>query len=180
MQAMDAILQRKSVRQYLGKAVEDDKIKALLEAANSAPLAGEFHITVLKNSALIKEINDKAHIAMKNSGNDFLMERAALPGYQPLYGAPLLLVFSAAKANPYSLANVSNACTTAAIAATALGLGSCYVVTPTMALGAEPELAGKIGVPKGLTPMCALLVGYSGKDQFASPKQAANNVNYCQ
>lgn len=179
MDTFEAIKTRKSVRDYLTKNVEPDLLAAVLQAANSAPQAGEFHISVVQNAAIIKEINDKALSMMKASGNDFLMERANLPGYQPLYGAPLLLVFSAPQANPYSLANVSNAATTAGLAATALGLSSCYVVTPTLPLGAEAALAAKTGVPVGYQAMCGLLLGYAASDKFATASQPADNISYC-
>ncbi|MDL2321629.1 nitroreductase family protein [Desulfosarcina sp. OttesenSCG-928-B08] len=92
----------------------------------------------------------------------------------------LTMVFSAPEQNPYSMANVSNAATTVTLAATDLGLGSCYVVTPTLALGKEPELAKKIGVPGGMKPMCCVLVGYPESDAFATPrKKSDSNVNYC-
>jgi len=179
MDTLQAIAQRKSVRNYLPRAVEDEKLEALVKSAGNAPKAGPFHITVVLREQVLQEINDKAHDCMKQSGNAFLMERAALPGYRPMYGAPLLMVFSAPEENPYSQANVSNAATTAVIAATALGLGSCYVVTPTLALNAEPSLAAKIGVPGGYKPMCCVLAGYAGTDEFENPRQAMDSVNYC-
>jgi nitroreductase len=172
MDTLQALQSRKSVRNYLAGPVENDKLELLLKAANSAPKAGEFHISLVLNPALLREINDKAHQAMKDSGNDFLVERAALPGYRPLYGAPALLIFSAPAENPFSPATTANAATTAAIAATALGLGSCYVVTPTLALNADAALAGKLGIPSGYTTMCGLLAGYAGEENVAAPRFA--------
>lgn len=179
MDALKALEIRKSVREYQAKPVETEKLEAILKAANNAPKAGEFQISAVLNPDLLKEINDKALLCMKNSGNAFLMERAALPGYEPMYEAPLLLVFSAPPENPYSVANVSNAATSGIIAATALGLGSCYIVTPTLALNEDPALMKKIGVPEGFKPMCCMIAGYAGGDRFASPKQEMNNINYC-
>ena len=177
MNALETIAARKSVRSYKTTDVSDYQIDEITKAAGLAPNAGPFHITLVQESMALKEINDKALKAMKESGNDFLRERAALPGYQPLYGAPLLFIFSAPASNPYSLANVSNAATCASIAATALLLGSCYVITPTLALGADPALAERIGIPHGFTAMCGLLVGYSGDEDFASPRHAEYTAN---
>lgn len=179
MDTLLAIKTRKSIRNYKSQAVEADKIETILKAANNAPKAGDFHISVILNADILGEINDKALEAMKNSGNDFLMSRAAIPGYQPLYGAPMLILFSASPENPYGMANVSNAATTASIAATALNLGSCYVVTPTLALNADSSLADKTGLPAGFKVMCGLLLGYAGEEKFATPKEEANNINYC-
>lgn len=179
MDAVRAIEARRSVRSYHGKAVEEDKIEILLNAANNAPKAGPFHISVVTNPDVLKEINDKALAGMKNSGNSFLVERAALPGYQPLYGAPLLLLFSAPEENIYSLANVSNAATSAIIAATSLGLGSCYAVTPTLPFAGDKTLAEKLGIPSGMKPMCGVLAGYADGNKFSAPRQEVPNISYC-
>lgn len=180
MNTLEAIEKRKSVRSYQSKGIEQRDMDLLLKAANNAPKAGEFQITVVLNPGILQEINAKALDCMKNSGNAFLMERAALPGYQPMYGAPAMLVFSASEKNPYSMANVSNAATSVTIAATALGLGSCYVVTPTLAFNADPGLGEKTGIPAGMRAMCCVLLGYQQDDKFTTPKQQEpNNISYC-
>lgn len=180
MDALAAIAARKSVRDYLAQPVEQDKIDALLIAAGSAPKAGDFHISVVENTDVLKAVNDTALQVMLDSGNDFLTCRAKLPGYQPLYGAPLLFLFSGPATNPYTQANASNACTTALLAATALGLGSCYLVTPTLALGADDTLAARIGVPQGYTAVCGGIFGYAGDtDKYVSERKPFDSFSYC-
>lgn len=179
MDALKAIELRKSVRSYTEQPVSEDAIEKILKAANHAPAAGDFHISVILNRELLREINDKALDIMKHSGNAFLMERAALPGYQPLYGAPLLLLFSAPAENPYSMANVSNAATTAVIAATSLELGTCYAITPTLPLEQDKDLCARAGVPAGLKPLCGVLVGHQDGEKFASSRTERNNISYC-
>lgn len=178
MEALKVLNIRKSIRIYESKPVEEEKIKTVIEAANGAPKASPFHITVVLNADAVKEINDKALAAMKASGVPFLMERAAIPGYQPLYGAPMLLIFSAPE-HPQAPATCACAATTATIAATDLGLGSCYAVTPTLAVNGHPELAKKIGLPEGFKAMCGVLLGYAGAGGPATPSATApNNINY--
>ena len=179
MDTLQAIAARKSSRDYRAEAVEDNKLDIVAKAAQQGPKAGEFQISVIVNRDVLKEINDLALAGMKNSGNDFLMSRAALPGYQPLYGAPALLVFSGPDSNPYAQANASCAATTAGLAATALGLASCYVVTPCLALNPDPALRKRCGIPDGFAAHCGLLVGYAAGDKFTAPFQALDNINYC-
>ena len=178
MDTMQALEQRKSVRNYKNETVDTDKLNKLVFAATHAPNAGEYQVTVLTNPALIQGINDKALTAMKNSGNDFLMQRAALPGYQPLYGAPLLILFSAPD-GPYGMANASCAATSVCIAATALDLGSCYVVTPTLALAEDAILRQKAGISEGYTTFCGVLAGYAAGDAFSAQRPQNVRVNYC-
>ena len=179
MDTLKAIALRKSTRDYQQKPVEADKIEQLIAAANNAPKAGTFHISVIENADVLKELNDVTLHAMKNSGNEFLMGRAALEGYQPLYGAPLLFLLTAPDGGPFNAANASGAAANITIAATALELGSCYVVSPIFGLNGNSEMSGKIGIPAGFTPVCGVLVGYSAGDKFSTPKSTEDNVNYC-
>jgi len=180
MDAIQAIMSRKSVRSYSVKPVEQEKIDILVKAANNAPKTGDLHITVVENHDLLSDINYKTLIAMKNSGNDFLVGRANLPGYQPLYGAPLLLLFSVKDSNPFGLAaTASCAAENAAIAATALGLGSCYVVSPISTICNDKAIRDRLEIPEGFTPACGLIAGYQDGDKFSQPKKDGISVNYC-
>lgn len=178
MDAIKAIETRSSARSYAAQPLTQAQLDTLVKAAQSAPKAGNFHISVVTNAGLLAQIDAKALEAMQNSGNDFLMGRAALPGYRPLYNAPVLFLFSAPPQEPYGAANCAGAATAAAIAATALELGSCYVVTPTLALAADAELGQKAQIPAGYKAMCGLLAGYKEGEKFTTEKQPLNNVSY--
>jgi nitroreductase len=170
---------RKSVRNYLPKSVEKSKLKKIAEAAFESPSAGPVFVSVVTNPRLIKEINDKSLAAMKSSGNDFLVSRAAIPGYNPLYGAPAILIISAPCDIPFSPANAACAATTATYAATALGLASCYTVTPTLAINADSDLAARARLSPGNTSFVGLLVGYEKPETIpgtSTPK--AINISF--
>ncbi|MDK2817243.1 MAG: hypothetical protein PWR22_1872 [Moorella sp. (in: firmicutes)] len=177
MDALEAIAKRKSVRDYKNDQIPDTAVAAIVAAGQNAPSAGPYHITVVQNKELLQHISNLALEAMKNSGNEFLMSRAALPGYEPLYGAPTLFLLSAPE-GPYSLATTSCAATSMTIAATALGLGSCYLITPKLAFAADKGLAARVGIPEGYEVMCAIAVGYKAGDKFAVDRIKEDNVNY--
>jgi nitroreductase len=69
---------RKSVRDYTARSVADDALEKVLWAGNRAPLGGVFHMTVVRDRALLAEIDDAAFDVMKNSENEFARSRAAL------------------------------------------------------------------------------------------------------
>jgi nitroreductase len=163
------IKSRKSVRSYLPKPVEKEKLQQIAEAAFEGPNFGPVFVSVVTNAGLIKEIDDKAYAAMAASGNAFALSRLAIPGYRPLYGAPAVVVISAPKDGLFSAVNAAAAATSAAYAATALGLGSCYAVSPTLAINPDAELAAKVGVPEGSTTLVGLLVGYEGPPSIPGP-----------
>lgn len=179
METLEAIAKRKSIRSYKPEQIADSELAKIIKAGKSAPQAGPFQITVIQNAELLTKITETALNAMKNSGDDFLMGRAALPGYSPVYGAPTLVVLSAPPKHPYSLANTSTAAANITIAATALELGSCYMVTPGLAFNADPGLGQQVGLPEGYSVMCCVALGYTDDgNAFSSKSPEVDNVNY--
>jgi nitroreductase len=182
MNVSEAIKNRESVRAYLDKPVLADDLSKIVEAGQWAPNAGEFQISVIRNAGLRQRINDLTYDAMVNSGIEFLQQRASLPGYQPLYGATVLILLSGPAEAPYSGVNTALAAENMLLEATELGLGSCYLVSPTLALnaGENRALAQEAGIPDGYALQCAVLVGYAAaENKFALGERTQKGfVNY--
>jgi nitroreductase len=177
MDAMEAILKRKSVRSYKKEQISDKDLEKILEAGKSGPGGGEVYITVIQKAELIKKINDTTKTAMLNGGG-FMKERASLPGYEPIYGAPTLILLTAP--DPNGIANCSCAAENMLVVATALGLGSCYLMSPRGAFTGEngPALMSECGIPEGNTFYCAVILGYQDGDAFSSASRKVRIVNY--
>ena len=94
MNISEVVMKRRSIRSYLDKPVSDDDLAKILAAGQWAPNAGEYNLSVIRNKDLMARVNEKTLEVMRNSGNEFLMGRAALPGYLPLYGAPVVIFLS--------------------------------------------------------------------------------------
>ena len=166
MDISEVIRKRKSVRAYLDKPVPKDDLAKIVEAGQWAPNAGEFQISVIRNAGLRQRINDRARDAMINSKIEFLRQRVSLPGYQPLYDAPVLILLSGPTEAPHSTANAALSAENMILEATGLGLGSCYVVSLTLALNGEEnrDLAQEAGIPDGYTLQCGVIVGYAASE----------------
>ncbi|MDR3296584.1 MAG: nitroreductase family protein [Clostridiales Family XIII bacterium] len=177
METLQAIEARKSVRSYSPKAIDPAVLGKVAATANRAPNAGPFQITVVKNKALLDKIDETTLTAMKNSGNDFLVGRASLEGYHPLYGAPVLLLLSAVPEG-YATVNAAAAATAVTIAATDQGLGSCYVISPLMAFDGKNELSQQLNLPAGYQPLAGVLLGYADGEKFFTERATPDNVNY--
>lgn len=163
MKIMEVIKARKSVRAYQESAVPEELLDAVVEAGQWPPNAGPFRLTVVRNAGLRQKINDKTLHAMQHSGVAFLQQRAALPGYQPLYGAPVLILVSAPAEAPYSAVNAALSAENMLLAATGAGLGSCFLVSPTLAFNKpeNKELLQEAGIPDGYKLQCAVIIGYA-------------------
>lgn len=182
MNISEAILKRKSVRAYLDKPVADDDLEKIVEAGRWAPNAGPFQISVVRNAALRQRINDRTHEAMIHSDIQFLRERAALPGYQPLYGAPVAILLSAPPHIPTSPFNIALAAENMILEATGLGLGSCFLLSPTRALNGKDnaDLAQEAGIPDGYRVQCVVIVGHAAAENKFSvgERSRKGSVNY--
>ena len=182
MDVTDAILKRKSVRAYEDKPVPADVLSKIIEAGQWPPNAGPFQISVIRNAGLRQKINDRALQAMINSGNEFAKQRASLPGYQPVYGAPVLILLSTPAEGPLGGLNAALAAENMLLEATGLGLGSCFLLSPTRALNGESnrDLAREAGVPEGYDVQCAVIVGFAAaENKFTlGERNKKGKVNY--
>ena len=181
MNVSEAIMTRKSIRAYLDKPIPTDVLAQIIEAGRWAPNAGPFQISVIENNELRQKINDETLKYMLAS-EGFAKERASLPGYQPLYGAPVLILLSGPEELPFSAANTALAAENMLLEATGSGLGSCYLVSPCWALNGSNNsaLANKAGIPEGYTVQCAIIIGYStAENKFSvGERNKKGQVNY--
>jgi FMN reductase [NAD(P)H] len=171
MTIAEGIARRKSVRAYLDRPVAPDEVDNVVEAGRWAPNAGPFHVTVLRRPELLQRLDEATHRAIMDSGLEFLIMRASLPGYRPLYGAPVALLLSS-PAGPYATLNCAVAAENMLLQATELGLASCFIVTAGWALAADASLAEEVGLPKGNIFQCAVLLGHAAAtDPYSSPER---------
>lgn len=148
MEALQAILTRRSIRQYAPHPVPDDVILELLAAAMQAPSAGNqqpWHFVVV-------------------TGRDQMEALAGvLPHGQMLKTAPLGVVVCCdtepLRHPAFWVQDCSAATQNLLLAAHALGLGGVWLgVYPN-----EERVAGirrVLGLPGQVVPLCALALGY--------------------
>ena len=151
MDLFETIRERYSARAYNDKPVSEETLRAILQAANDAPSAGNlqpFGVVVVRDSA-------KRRALAKTSVEQWFVAQA-----------PVVLVFFT---NPernrekygqrgvdfYAVQDATIACAYAQLAATALGLGTCWI-------GAfdDATVRAIAGAPATWQPVAILPVGY--------------------
>lgn len=180
MSTFEAIRNRKSVRSYQARPVEKEKIKAIAEAGNMAagtPMAGKVYFSVITNADVLKSIVDGSKAVMAKSGNPMLEKIAQNQGFNPIYNAPVAVVISTDKAdnsNTAAMARANAACAgeNMLLAATELGLGSCYLESPTLAFHI-PDIATVAKIPETAQPQAVIVFGYT--DDTAPHKEYPSN-----
>ena len=178
METIKAIEMRKSIRSYQKKDVDKATLEALASYANKAPSSGEIHITVISDKEILETIDSETLDFMKNSGIEFLVQRASIEGYQPLYGAPAIMLFSSPDPDR-GMPGVAAAATTVIIAATDMGLGSCYVASPTRTVNTSENVLPKLNLPDGYTVLAGVLLGYTDdRDKFGRERVIGDNISF--
>jgi nitroreductase len=163
MDILTAIRQRRSVRAYKDIAVEEDKLKTILEAARLAPSASnrqEWKFIVVKN----KETRKK--LTTTTLGQSFVGE------------APVIIVACATETKaimlcgqPAYTVDVSIACAFMILQAFELGLGTCW-------LGAfkEDEVKKILKIPEAVRVVAMIPMGYSNQPPSQKPRKGLEEI----
>ncbi len=147
MEFFEVVDKRQSIRRYAKKPVEQQKLESVLKAANRAPSAGNYQSYEIY---LVQGEENRAKLAATTFDQGFIADATAL------------LIFCAnpsrceyATAETCALEDATIACTFAMLAATAVGLCSCWI-------GAfDPnKVARVIKCPNGVVPISILTIAY--------------------
>jgi len=162
MDVLEAIQNRRSIRSYLAKEVEEEKINIILEAGRWAPSASNkqaWHFIVVRDLEIRKKLA-KVH-----------------PHGSWMDQSPVVIVAlgDPEKHPRYHLSDPHNAVQNMLLAAYSLSLGTCWMgVRDT---SAEPEFREILDIPKNLRVVCAVSVGYSDVERSSSRQPIENIVS---
>ena len=177
MDALEAILTRRSTRNYRPDAVEDEKLEQILDAARQAPSGGNNqtnHFLVIRNPQVLRklalmaeeafagmEITEDTYRSLKNS-----IALSKRGWYIFCYNAPVLIVVANRKDYGNNMAECACAIENLMIAANALDLGSCWI-NQLKWLNEEPEIVDylhTLGMKDGERVYGSVIIGYPASD----------------
>ena len=155
MKQQNPVFMRKSVRSYTGEAPSKDELDLILKATYAAPVGmgryDSLHITVVQRPDYLARLEDAAGAQLGKEN------------YHPLYGAPVLMIFSSIfpgiPTDNSSYSNCAILAQNAALAAVSLGIGTCHIWGAIRALNKEPALLAELNLPEGFAPCCAITLG---------------------
>ena len=132
MEALEAIVTRRSTRNYRPDPVEEEKLEKILEAGRQAPSGGNnqtSHFFVIRKREVLDrlvvarmEVTEDMYASMKHS-----VTAAKKGGYVFCYNAPVLIVVANRKGYGNNIADCACAIENMMVAANALDLGSCWI-----------------------------------------------------
>lgn len=167
MEFFEVVRRRHSIRAYQPRGIEKEKLQGILACANAAPSAGN-----LQAYEIVVVTDDKVRQALA---------RAALD-QEFIAQAPVVVVFfqhprrSAIKygrrgVELYALQDATIACAYAQLAATALGLATCWVG----AFDEEP-ICRLLKAPPGVRPVALLPIGYPAEEPSLTGRRPLHEV----
>jgi len=180
MELMQAIRERRSVREFTGKPVSDATLRELIEAAIQAPSAinqQPWCFVVVKSARLLAHISDqaKAHLLKASLGAPAHPVRDMLsdPKFDIFYSAPSLVVIAVAQPTDWAVEDCALAAENLMLAAHDAGLGTCWIGFAQHWLG-TPEGKAALGLPSSCTPIAPIVVGHPRRSAAPVPRKAAN------
>lgn len=161
--AIENILSRKSVRKYLDRKVEDEKVKLLLQAGMAAPTGKDVRPWEF---AVVTDRNILAALA------------EALPYAKMLNDAPMAIVVCGDSVkSAYWYLDCSAATQNILLAAEAQELGAVW----TAAYPYEDRMNAvitQLNLPEHILPLCVIPVGYPSKEYHPRDKYDETKIHY--
>ena len=195
MEALEAILTRRSTRNYKPDPVEEDKLEKILDAARQAPSGGNnqtCHFLVIRNREVIQKLIEMAEAAfakMEIAEDTYASLKHAITaskkgGYVFCYNAPMLIVVANRRDYGNNMADCACAIENMMVAANALDLGSCWI-NQLRWLNEEPALVEylcSLGMKEYEHIYGGVIIGYpateSGLPNRNLMAQKGNEVTY--
>lgn len=163
----EAILGRRSVREYTAETVDAPTILRLLDAAVHAPSAVNqqpWTFTVVRDQSVLDRISRdaKSHMlaTMEQSpqANHF-RARLGDPNFHIFYHAPVLILIAANERGGWIVEDCALAAENLMLAAYAAGLGSCWIGFAQSFLN-TPDGKAVLGLPAACVPVAPIIVGH--------------------
>ncbi len=173
MEAMEAILSRRSTRNYRPDPVEQEKLDRILEAGRQAPSGGNNqtnHFLVIRSRGALRDLTamaEKAFAAMEIREDTYSSLKHAISasrkgGYVFCYNAPLLIAVANRTGYGNNIADCACAIENMMVAANALDLGSCWI-NQLRWLNEDPEITAylrRLGLKENERVYGAVIIGY--------------------
>jgi nitroreductase len=176
MTPIQAIYERRAVRDYKNIAVPHAKITELLHAAVQAPSAVNqqpWAFAIFQGKDKLKSFSDRAKPFFAKTLDahtpDELRRMLTDPGFNIFYNANTLVVICA---RPDGMNPAEDCCLAAQnlmLAAHAMGLATCPIGLARPWLSSA-EVKQELGIPEKLTPIFPLIVGYAANRPAAVPR----------
>lgn len=165
----EAILARRSVRNYKAQEVDQTTIRILLEAAVRAPTAihqEPWAFVIIQDKQLLQNLSDRAkplfltELVQKSSEpSEHMLDTFKSPDFNIFYNAGTLILICGKKAAPSFTADCWLAAENLMLAACAMGLGTCVIGSALKAFDIS-EVKKQLNIPDEFSVVAPVILGY--------------------
>jgi nitroreductase len=167
MNLLEAINNRRAVRDYIKQPVDDATITRLIDAAIQAPSAMNrqaWHFVVVTDPVVLDSVAHKAKLHMLSLMDSTPMlsgfrDHLSKPEFNIFYQAPVLVVICAMSDDRMAEQDCCLAAENLMLAARAEDLGSCWIGFAEAWL-ALPEAKAELGLPDAARPVAPIILGH--------------------
>ncbi len=183
-ETIKSILERRTTRDFTQEQIPDDALELIVECARYAPSgmnAQTCHFTVIQNAEILKELNEKTKLELRNTGVSRLVAMGEIADFNFFYNAPTLIIISAdPKKAATPVEDAAFCMQNIMIAAQSLGIDSacvnsiCFVHNKTEVR----YLLSDIEVPSKNHVYGCIALGYSNCGKPEAPDRTGFEFNY--
>lgn len=178
MDTIEAINSRRSVRKFIDKPVEEEKLNTVLEAVRMAPSWANmqcWRLVVVKDPAVKAQISELSYVESYFSTRGYKSN----PAMKALADAPVVIVACAVPeqsgemaGQAYYLTDVGIAAENMMLAAHSVGLGSVFV-----GVFNEEKIGDLLDIPPGVRIVGLFPLGYpQGEAKSGPPRKALEEI----
>ena len=167
MNFLEVVQARRSLRSYLDKPVEQEKLKYILEAARLAPS--------WKNMQCWRFIVVEDAISRKRLAESMMETN---PGRKSLVGAPIVVVLCAVpsesevlEGKDFMMLDAGLAMEHLMLAATVQGLGTCW-----LGLFSEERIREALNIPDNVRVVAMTPLGYAAEERNPRPRKGIAEI----
>jgi nitroreductase len=177
-----AILARRSVREFTSKNVSNNEVRGLIEAAIRAPTAMHrepWGFVVIQNKTFLQALSDRVKPffieKMKPDAHGFDMVKQS--GFNVFYDASTLIIICAKKDGAFTEADCWLAAENLMLAACAMRLGTCVIGTALLGLNDKEEKL-RLGISDNYVAVAPIIVGSPKEEIAASDRKTPIILNW--
>jgi nitroreductase len=178
MDLKEAIYSRRATRAFKPEPVDEDTLRAMIEAAVQAPSAVNaqpWSFCVIRDKALLGKISRDAKAYMVRTTPvglishhfDQILNDA---NFDIFYHAPILIVICSKAEIPWAVEDCALAAENLMLTARAAGLGTCWIGFAQGFLG-TPEGKAMLQLPSAYKPVAPIIVGHAASMPAPVPRK---------
>ncbi|MDO8872029.1 MAG: nitroreductase family protein [Methanoregula sp.] len=179
MEAIEAIMTRRSVRKFENRSIPDEVLEKIIRAGTYAPSAlalQPWAFVVVQDQKFLSRVSEfcipilLSHMKGAHDGlSDLFRSLLESKDYSIYYHAPTVIMIIGKTTSRFREIDCSLCAENMMLAAHALGIGSCWIGSTDVAYNNKELMAG-FRIPDGYSPVGTIAFGYPAETPHADEK----------